>query len=94
MKTLIASMAALQAVAQLEKEVGRTEASVVREARQSGLSWEAIAQCLGISKQAVHRKYGKRWMLLLPPLGCSHKQRAATPLPQLERPRWLIADVV
>lgn len=66
MKTLIASMdgkgpaEALQAVAQLQKEVGRTEASLVRKARQTGLSWEAIAQCLGLSKQAVHRKYGKR----------------------------------
>lgn len=66
MKTLVASMdgkgptEALQANAQLQKEVGRTEATLVRKARQAGLSWEAIALCLAVSKQAVHRKYGKR----------------------------------
>ncbi|MDE8667989.1 AsnC family protein [Pseudarthrobacter sp. H3Y2-7] len=66
MKTLVASMdgkgpaEALYAVAELQKEVGRTEASLVRKARQAGLSWEAIALCLGVSKQAVHRKYGKQ----------------------------------
>ncbi|WP_204533214.1 AsnC family protein [Arthrobacter tumbae] len=66
MKTLVASMDgkgpadALHAVAELQKEVSRTEASLVRAARQGGLSWEAIALCLGVSKQAVHRKYGKR----------------------------------
>lgn len=51
---------ALYAVAELQKKVGRTEASLVRKARQAGLSWEAIALCLGGSKQAVHRKYGKQ----------------------------------
>ncbi|WP_299168806.1 AsnC family protein [uncultured Arthrobacter sp.] len=66
MKTLVASMDgkgpadALHAVAELQKEVARTEASLVRAARGAGLSWEAIALCLGVSKQAVHRKYGKR----------------------------------
>ncbi|MFJ5957923.1 AsnC family protein [Paenarthrobacter sp. NPDC092416] len=66
MKTLVGSMdgmgpaEALYAVAELHKEVGRTEASLVRSARQAGLSWEAIALCLGVSKQAVHKKYGKQ----------------------------------
>lgn len=66
MKTLVGSMdgkgpaEALQLVAELHREVGRTEAGLVRSARQAGLSWEAIAQSLGVTKQAVHRKYGKQ----------------------------------
>ncbi|HEV7166389.1 MAG TPA: AsnC family protein, partial [Micrococcaceae bacterium] len=53
LKTLVGSMdgkgpaEALYAVAELQKEVGRTEAALVRRARQSGLSWEAVALCLG-----------------------------------------------
>jgi hypothetical protein len=50
----------LHAVAELQKEVSRTESALVRSARQAGLSWEAIALCLGVSKQAVHKKYGKQ----------------------------------
>ncbi|MET1088751.1 MAG: AsnC family protein [Arthrobacter sp.] len=66
MKTLVGSMdgkgpaEALHAVAELQKEVNRAESALVRSARQAGLSWEAIALCLGVSKQAVHRKYGKQ----------------------------------
>ena len=66
MKTLVGSMdgmgpaEALHAVAELQKEVSRTESGLVRNARQAGLSWEAIALCLGVSKQAVHKKYGKQ----------------------------------
>ncbi|MHA7208433.1 AsnC family protein [Arthrobacter sp. MDT1-65] len=66
MKTLVGSMdgkgpaESLQMIAELHREVGQAEAGLVRSARQAGLSWEAIAQSLGVSKQAVHRKYGKR----------------------------------
>ncbi|MFJ4028409.1 AsnC family protein [Paenarthrobacter sp. NPDC089989] len=66
MKTLVGQMdgmgpaEALYAVAELQKEILRTESSLVRAARQAGLSWEAIALCLGVSKQAVHKKYGKQ----------------------------------
>ncbi|WP_104092399.1 transcriptional regulator [Arthrobacter sp. GMC3] len=66
MKTLIGSMdgkgpaEALYAVAELRKELARTESEMVARARAAGLSWEAIALCLGVSKQAVHKKYGKR----------------------------------
>lgn len=66
METLIGSMGgkgpaeALYAVADLRKELARTETEAVLRARRAGLSWEAIAVCLGVSRQAVHKKYGKR----------------------------------
>jgi predicted transcriptional regulator len=31
----------------------------VRQARELGWSWQQIAELLGVSKQAVHQKYGK-----------------------------------
>jgi DNA-directed RNA polymerase specialized sigma24 family protein len=48
---------ALAALAQLRREVDRREAVIVRRARVRGLSWAAIATLLGVSRQAVHRKY-------------------------------------
>jgi len=66
MKTLMGNMdgkgpaEALYAVAELRKELARTESEMVARARAAGLSWEAIALCLGVSKQAVHKRYGKR----------------------------------
>jgi DNA invertase Pin-like site-specific DNA recombinase len=48
---------ALAALAELRREVERQEALVVRRARVRGLSWAAIATLLGVSRQAVHRKY-------------------------------------
>ena len=51
---------ALYVVAELRRELARTETEAVLRARKAGLSWEAIATCLGVSKQAVHKKYGKR----------------------------------
>ena len=44
---------ALAAVAELHREVNRAEA-----ARMSGASWAQIARLLGVSRQAVHKKYG------------------------------------
>lgn len=49
---------ALAAVAQLHREVNRSEATVVRQARMIGASWADIARVLGVSRQAVHKKYG------------------------------------
>ncbi|ALE91795.1 transcriptional regulator [Arthrobacter alpinus] len=66
MKTLLGNMddkspaQALYAVAELRKYLSTTELEMVARARSVGLSWEAIALCLGVSKQAVHQKYGKR----------------------------------
>ncbi|WP_150306992.1 hypothetical protein [Planctomonas psychrotolerans] len=51
---------ALRAIAQLRRELDRVEAVTVRRARTSGFSWQVIAMCLGVSRQAVHKKYGRR----------------------------------
>ncbi|MFV0460274.1 MAG: ECF-type sigma factor [Actinomycetales bacterium] len=54
--------AALRAGAHLRRVVDRQEAVLVRRARTAGLTWSEIAHELGVSKQAVHRKYaGSRW---------------------------------
>lgn len=54
---------ALRAAARLGQEVARLEAVHVRRARVAGRSWAEIAVVLGVSKQAVHKKYGGRRML-------------------------------
>lgn len=50
---------ALNAIAQLRKELDRVEAIAARRARNAGASWQLIAIALGISRQAVHKKYGR-----------------------------------
>jgi hypothetical protein len=36
----------------------RLEAGHVARAREQGWSWREIAACIGVSRQAVHQKYG------------------------------------
>ncbi|MBA3744645.1 helix-turn-helix domain-containing protein [Sporichthya sp.] len=50
----------LRAVVALRRLVERLEDLQVRSARLAGWSWEEIGQSLGVSKQAVHKKYGQR----------------------------------
>jgi len=50
---------ALKAIAKLRKELDRVEAIAARRARVAGASWQLIALALGISRQAVHKKYGR-----------------------------------
>lgn len=45
---------------QLLAELERHEDGLVRRARMQGYSWQQIASALDISKQAVHKKYGRR----------------------------------
>jgi DNA invertase Pin-like site-specific DNA recombinase len=49
----------LRAIEKLRKEVDRVEAVAVRRARNANASWQLIALALGVSKQAVHKKYGR-----------------------------------
>jgi DNA-directed RNA polymerase specialized sigma24 family protein len=53
-------LAALRQVRRLQSELARDEAEQVRRARGQGYSWVAIADALGVSRQAVHKKYGRR----------------------------------
>lgn len=49
----------LRAVTALRKLVEQLEAVQVRSARRQGWSWQEIATELGVSRQAVHKKYGR-----------------------------------
>jgi hypothetical protein len=54
----------LRAVAALRRLLERLERLHVENARKAGRSWQEIADELGVSKQAVHKKYagkGRRW---------------------------------
>jgi hypothetical protein len=51
---------ALHAMTALRREIERLEAVQVRRARVAGLAWAQIADAIGVSKQAVHKKYGRR----------------------------------
>jgi hypothetical protein len=53
-------ISSLAAIAELRREMARLEAVTVRRARTQGNNWTEIAATLGISKQAVHKKYGGR----------------------------------
>jgi DNA-directed RNA polymerase specialized sigma24 family protein len=50
----------LRAVRALQHLEERLEAVHVANARQQGWSWQAIANALGVSRQAVHQKYNRR----------------------------------
>jgi hypothetical protein len=50
----------LRAVGALHRLAEQIEARSVRAARQRGWSWEQIGDALGVSRQSVHAKYGKR----------------------------------
>jgi DNA invertase Pin-like site-specific DNA recombinase len=52
--------AALAAARELRRAADRTEAAVVRRARNQGLAWAEIAEQLGVTRQAVHKRYGRR----------------------------------
>lgn len=50
----------LRAVAALRTLLEQLEVVQVRSARNQGWSWQEIAAELGVSRQAVHKKHGRR----------------------------------
>jgi hypothetical protein len=50
----------LRAVAALRALTERLELLQVDSARELGWSWQDIAERLGVTKQTVHRKHGRR----------------------------------
>lgn len=50
----------LAAVVALRLLVDEVEAAHVRHARAAGWTWQSIGTALGVSRQSVHKKYGRR----------------------------------
>ncbi|KAA0020158.1 helix-turn-helix domain-containing protein [Antrihabitans cavernicola] len=50
----------LRAVLALRRLLERLEAIQVANAREQGWPWQAIADSLEVSRQAVHQKYNRR----------------------------------
>ncbi|PRY09769.1 helix-turn-helix domain-containing protein [Kineococcus rhizosphaerae] len=50
----------LRAVAALRRLLEKLEDLQVAQARRLGWSWADIAEALGVSKQAVHKKHSRR----------------------------------
>jgi hypothetical protein len=53
----------LAAVASLRALLETLEELQVENARERGWSWQQIADALGVSRQAVHKKHGGRRLL-------------------------------
>jgi hypothetical protein len=52
--------AGLRAVAGLRRLTDTLELRQVEAALAAGLNWVQVAECLGVSRQAVHKKYRNR----------------------------------
>ena len=65
MKTVIGSddrghiLDELARIARERQDLASAEVIAVRRARTEGFSWAEIGAVLGVTKQAMHRKYGK-----------------------------------
>jgi len=53
-------IAELRAIREAQRRLARLAAEQVRRARAQGYSWLAIGDALEISKQAAHKRFGRR----------------------------------
>ncbi|MFT4225941.1 hypothetical protein [Micropruina sp.] len=53
-------MSGLRAVASLRRVTDMLELTQVEEALRAGHGWPEIAAALGVTRQAVHKKYARR----------------------------------
>lgn len=54
----------LAAVVALRRLADRLEAAEVERAMRAGWSWSRVAEALGVTRQAVHKKHAKRLFAL------------------------------
>jgi DNA invertase Pin-like site-specific DNA recombinase len=52
--------AGLRAIASLRTLTDRLELGQVEAGLRAGMSWQEVADALGVSRQAVHKKYSKK----------------------------------
>jgi len=50
----------LRAIRSLRELADRLETLQVARARELGWSWQEVADALGVTRQAVHKKHGRR----------------------------------
>ena len=67
----------LEAVVALRRMLEALEVAQVENAYVAGWSWAQIAEVLGVSKQAVHKKHAKRLRDKYPERGPGRKERGA-----------------
>lgn len=67
----------LEAVVALRRMLEALEVAQVENAYVAGWSWAQIAEVLGVSKQAVHKKHARRLRDKYPGRGPGRKERGA-----------------